>query len=73
MKTKKINEWQQTSLSNVDKETENYSAYLLPTQNSYGGAHFNFPNLFNQKIYCNVFFFLWSNSFLKMSLDHPRW
>ena len=34
MKTKKINEWQQTSLSNVDKETENYSAYLLLTQNS---------------------------------------
>ena len=55
MKTKKINEWQQTSLSNVDKETENYSAYLLPTQNSYGGVHFNFPNLFNQKIYCNFF------------------
>ena len=30
MKTKEIYEWQQTSLSNVDKEIENYSAYLLP-------------------------------------------
>lgn len=42
----------------LTKKLKTIQLTYCPTQSSYGGAHFNFPNLFNQKIYCNVFFFL---------------